>query len=479
MMSRDLPPPAAGGSLSSGSGGHGSRPFGSGSHPVELTPKWMAVYFGAHIVLTVVAQRFWPVATIWALGALLVGLLTLSKGRSSDRLVVVAAYIVGAELVWRGTHARVFWEYGKYALILLLGLSLLKGSRRGIDWRAFVFVACLAPALAVLPYFSRQEVAFNLSGPVTLGLATVFFSHLSIDRRLLLRMSTIALGPIVGLAFLATFGTLRADPSSFAVGGKATTAGIGPNQVSSILGLGLLLIFFLLRFGRRDRMYRVVLGVLAVWLGGQMVLSFSRGGLWTAAGSMVVCALFVIRERRTRGFLLAFAVLGALVFRFVVFPVTDRVSGGVVARRIVDMDLTGREKIMEADWQVFLEHPVFGVGPGQSYGAHAITFRASSAHTEYTRLLAEHGSFGIVAIVMLMWITWSRVRRRQSVDEKGVSLAFTAWALLYMGHSAMRLAAPAFLFGLGGAQLVLGNAQLPAWLQRRIAKMASLSRGSR
>ncbi len=213
----------------------------------------MALYFGAHVVLAAVAQRFWPVATVWALAALLAGLLALTRRRAAERVVIVAAYVVGAELVWRGTHARVFWEYGKYVLILLLGLAVLQRLRGRVEWRGLVFIACMAPSLAVLPYFDRQEVAFNLSGPVALGLAVLFFSGMTVDRRLLVRLSVVALGPIVGLAFLSTFGTLRADPRTFAIGGKATTAGIGPNQVSSVLGLGLFLVFVLLLIGPRNR----------------------------------------------------------------------------------------------------------------------------------------------------------------------------------------------------------------------------------
>ncbi len=137
------------------------------------------------------------------------------------------------------------------------------------------------------------------------------------------------------------------------------------------------------------------------------------------------------------------------------FPATDRFSHGMVSQRFGDTGMTGRDKIMKADWIIFLENPLLGVGPGQSYGAHAITFNASSAHTEYTRLLAEHGSFGVVAILMLVWMAWRRWRRPERAPEKGVGLAFMAWALLYMGHSAMRLAAPAFMFGLGAALIVL------------------------
>jgi O-antigen ligase len=136
----------------------------------------------------------------------------------------------------------------------------------------------------------------------------------------------------------------------------------------------------------------------------------------------------------------------------------------MVTQRFADRGLTGRDRIMKADWIVFLENPLLGVGPGQSYAAHAITFKASSAHTEYTRLLAEHGSFGALAILLLAWMAWRRWRRKERAPEKGVGLACMAWAVLYMGHSAMRLAAPAYMFGLGVALIVLeGSAEGRRW----------------
>ena len=98
--------------------------------PIEATPVWAAAYFAAHVLLSLVAQRVVVVSTVWALATLLVGFVALSRPRTSERLVVVVAYIVGAELVWRGTHAAVFWEYGKYTLILLLGTAVLANSAK-------------------------------------------------------------------------------------------------------------------------------------------------------------------------------------------------------------------------------------------------------------------------------------------------------------------------------------------------------------
>ena len=73
-------------------------------------------------------------------------------------------------------------------------------------------------------------------------------------------------------------------------------------------------------------------------------------------------------------------------------------------------------------------------------------------HTEYSRLLAEHGMFGLVSLLMLAVISWPRfVRRRGRSSNTIYSAAFTAWALAFMLYEAMRLAAVSFLFGLAAA----------------------------
>lgn len=438
------------------------RRFGAGPSGVTIRPRaWyflplpIAVFWGVHVVMAMAAYRSPVFSTAWALVVLLGGLAAVSKEDSAAKVAVVVAYVAGAELIWRGTHSMLFWEYGKYVSMLLMGLSLVKNPPRGpVERRAIVFAACLAPSMAILPYFDRQEVAFNISGPVALAIAVLFFNGMPISRGRLVKMCVVFLGPVVGLAALAMSGTLAADPSTFRVGLKATTAGIGPNQVSSVLGLGVFLAFVLLLVGLPKISTRVLIGGTGIWLVAQTLLSFSRGGLWTAAGAIFVVSLHLLRLRRTRLTLLVGALLGFLAIELMVIPLVDQISHGLVSRRFTETNLTGRGKIMKADLLIFLGHPLFGVGPGQSYELHALTYRPSSPHTEFTRLLAEHGIFGVVAIGMLSWMAWDRWRRKTFLLPRALALGLTAWTLLYMGHSAMRLSAPAFCFGLGAARLL-------------------------
>jgi hypothetical protein len=183
-------------------------------------------------------------------------------------------------------------------------------------------------------------------------------------------------------------------------------------------------------------------------------MTFSRGGFWTALGSILIAALYLFSGRRLRGAILAMGTLIYLVFNFLIFPALDNYTGGLLGERFSDFDPTGRDRIAEADLILFEEHPVLGVGPGESKTLHEMTFGVASAHTEFSRLLAEHGSFGAMALLLLLSLAWQRFRAPLPPFEKACSMAFAAWALVFMLHAAMRLVAPAVLFGIGSATIL-------------------------
>ena len=84
------------------------------------------------------------------------------------------------------------------------------------------------------------------------------------------------------------------------------------------------------------------------------------------------------------------------------FAVQDRHRG-------LDSGGSGRLETWKATWNLFLAHPIFGVG----FRAHEVVLKvASSAHNGYLALLAEIGviGFGAVLFVTLsgLWRTWRR-----------------------------------------------------------------------
>jgi hypothetical protein len=426
----------------------------------QTYPLHVLFFMLLHIPL---AWALWLSPALSSLHALMtvgVGLVWLIHDREPYRLIYLTAYITGAELLWRGTHAFIFWEFGKYAVGVLFVLALLKQRRFAkADKRFLIFFLLLLPSFLVLPSFDRQGIAFNLSGPFALAVAAMFFSTVTLTPMHLKRIFVAVLAPILGLCAMAAFLTLSAESISFTGSSiKATAAGIGPNQVASILGLGAFLAILHARVDRKHKLLGIIMTALMVGLVSQAALTFSRGGVWAGLGAIAVAILYSLRDRGSRT---AFAGVGTLVFLlcyFWVFPALDGFTEGGLSSRFRNFEGTGRERIIQADLMAFRKNPLLGVGPGRSRTYHWARFRSSSPHTEYTRLLAEHGSLGLIALLILVWISATRLMRTADPICKACHCSFTAWALLFMLHSAMRLVAPCLLFGLASAN-ILSNQQ--------------------
>jgi len=251
------------------------------------------------------------------------------------------------------------------------------------------------------------------------------------------------------LGFLASFIAFTADELVFTgESTKLTSAGTGPNQVSTALGLGVLIAFLYAFSENRMKFLRAALIMTGIWLLGQTAFTFSRGGFWGAMIGIVVAGFYLIRDQRSRVIFTISSILIFLTSYYIVLPALDKLSGGTLEARLRDFDTTGRSELALADWITFLENPLVGVGPGQSPIYHIEYFRYASSHTEYTRMLSEHGILGLISLIILLGVMWSRFMKRESKRTKSIVVSLTLWAAITMLHAATRLVAPAFIFGL-------------------------------
>jgi O-antigen ligase len=179
------------------------------------------------------------------------------------------------------------------------------------------------------------------------------------------------------------------------------------------------------------------LGITALGLWGitsillaALVASFSRGAWLGAAcgalGLLIAVAASSVRylsrrARRLSGLaMLVFSGLLLLAQAFQLIPtsVINRLASiggnltffdpGTVA--ITDQNFAVVERMAQlwAGWQMFLAHPLFGIGPG-SYNLAYPTFASSPwfasrghAHNFYLHLAAEAGLFGLLAYLVLL-----------------------------------------------------------------------------
>ena len=436
------------------------RPAGRSSAPA--TAPWFLLALAGHVLLARAILAAPGLATLHALAALVWGVGVAAFGRRVALSAIAAAYIVGSEVLWRMTGAPVFWEFGKYAMALILLVAILR-RRWSLPVTPFLYFLFLVPSV-VLTLSSagvgeaRRALSFNLSGPLTMAIAVWFFSHVTFTRQDVRRLIMALILPVVAIATIVLTSTLGSSSIRFGLSSNfITSGGFGPNQVSAILGLAALLCaFYLLDEGTPSVLKVLMLGGLALF-GVQSALTFSRGGLYLAAGAFLAGATRLLAVRRLRHGLIIGAVLVLLAARYVLLPQLDRFTGGTLSQRFRDLDPTGRDRLVVADLQIWWQNPLWGVGPGQAASAREAaseaTFGDAPAHTEFSRLLAEHGFFGAAAALMLLRMARRAWRRNRTPPGNALATALLAWSFLYMAVNAMRLAAPALALGMAYAAL--------------------------
>jgi hypothetical protein len=430
------------------------------AHPAPSRPLVALVLFLAgHVVLALLMKSMPPIATLHALGVLAAGLY-LAATRPPRQVAWAAAYIAGAEVLWRMTNAAPVWEFGKYATILVFTVSLLRQREAARPILPLLYFVLLMPS-AVLTMFdlpfedARRQISFNLSGPLAVSLALVFFSRLSLTRVEVRRLFLCIIAPAISIATLATVGIVTAAHLEFTTESNvATSGGFGPVQVSAVLGLGALLSLL----GAVDRgsgaASRAVLLACALGLAVQSSLTFSRAGLFNAAGAAAAALFYLLRDAHSRVQAVALVSLFVLAAGLVALPRLDDLTGGKLSERFSDAHLTGRDEIAQADLRVWKDHPVVGVGPGGAKRYRLLPKGPVAAHTEVTRALAEHGLFGLGSLVVLAVISVQNIRRAGTLAAKSIAAAALAWSLLFTLGDALRIVAPALMMGLSAALLV-------------------------
>jgi len=87
-----------------------------------------------------------------------------------------------------------------------------------------------------------------------------------------------------------------------------------------------------------------------------------------------------------------------------------------------------------------------GVGPGlNKERGKELNVQGIVAHSEWSRMLAEHGSFGLLALLILFLAPLVHAAS-QSAIAKPLLLSILVLALFSMLHSAMRLASISLIY---------------------------------
>ncbi len=380
-----------------------------------------------------------------------------------QQVFLACAYIAGAEVFFRMAKAYIFWETGKYAVIFycLLGMTYLGFKRDSAPYLLYFFF--LLPAIAVsynqLTYDIdfRKSVLFNLSGPFCLSVAAVFTFGRKVTQKQLMEILDYMVYPIITMVvYIVLYSPDVREAITNTASNANISGGYSGNQVSTVLGLGAFLVLTRFFIPYKNALVQGIMMFFMGLMAYRALLTFSRGGVLVALIMVVAFVGMYYLSGFVRGSIKPSFKLLTLVFAgLALWGYTQIQTGGLIENRYTNKDAMGREKedittgraaLFQAEWDAFTNSPVLGVGAGQIkvYFEKEFDIRSAS-HNEITRTLAEHGAFGILALLTLIFapiITMLQGRRNLFFWP------FLIFWFLTIAHSSMRVALPAFVYAL-------------------------------
>ncbi len=310
----------------------------------------------------------------------------LNPGKAAMAATIVAA-------AWRARYEprRLLPRSG----VLLPALAILTLSFLGLGW-----ADSRVPTNAVL--ILVMYVAFVFAAP-----------SLVEDRRDLERVMAAFFLAAIGLSLLAIaqralgvfqWRAVLVQSDAYSYRSNATFA--DPNNLARFLAMTMALAAAaILALG--PRRLTVYLAVPALLLSAPALIATASRSGWL--GMLLACFIVVLlapvpRYTKLRINVAAFGALGALLALLLV-------QGGSDAARVrslasgVDVVLGVRQFLIRAGWEMWLDHPLFGVGTGGFQNALLLVYnwvmpywaKTSLSHTSFISILAEWGLLGVAA----------------------------------------------------------------------------------
>ncbi|MBT8262681.1 MAG: O-antigen ligase family protein [Bacteroidia bacterium] len=430
-----------------------------------------------HVALGVLIYTFGGISKFLFFGIFVYFLIwVFISGNKKDEVLIAAGYIMGYEVFSRMTGGALTYEFAKYAVILFLLIGMFfKGFNRKSG--AYIFyLLCLVPGILFsamnLDYSTNvaNAVGFNLSGPVCLGISALYCYNRKMPFSRIQRIFLAVLLPIITTTtYLYLYTPDLKDVITNTESNFATSGGFGPNQVATVLGLGAFILFTRF-FTVKNRIINVIDLLLIGMLGYRAIITFSRGGVFTALlcafAFIVIYMIYTAKRNKIASFSKIGLIIGIIAVSWIASSINTQ---GFIDKRYSNQDAAGREEedlstgrldLLNTELEAFYTNPFTGIGIGKAkeFRMERMGGKVTASHNEVSRLLSEHGIFGILALFILIIAPLVfRIRSRSNIFFYSCLIFW----FLTINHSSMRIAAPAFIYGLSLINVINGKKKTP------------------
>ncbi len=391
---------------------------------------------------------------------------------SLQTVVLLLIYISTFEVLGRMTISYPFipWELSKYLIISTSLLLILTGKINRLNPTGVLIVLLLIPGLLIdkSDRVVTNQIIFDILGIMSLGFLMIVLGGV--------KVKVVYLNSIIKLIWLTSVSLLvniiiktpTLENLTFSLNVDfSTTGGFGSNQAITIIGIGMFFSFYAwmnkLLFSGSHTIDGLFIGLFAY----QGFLSFSRGGMLIGILAILIYYFLfrksksfqtITRLRALRPFLFFTFAIFILVISYGVIQnisegnLTNRYLGETVSTlnktkvKTINTISTGRYELLLSDLKLWKDNLIFGVGSGASSFLRENRLVGLAAHTEFSRLLAEHGIFGLMIIFLLGW-QFIRIYKLNYRNINGALLFVLCFIAIGTSmHSAMRTFVTPLLF---------------------------------
>jgi len=417
-----------------------------------------------HVLIGVLIYIVPFLAKIYGYLILLVGILVLMKSQNKkNEVLYICGYIIGCEVFLRMTDGSPNHEFAKYAISIFLFISIIYSgfSKSAIPY--WTFLLLLIPSIIIAnetigyDVDFRKKIVFNLSGPIALGIASIctFGKKMTVSE-----IGNVLLFIGLPIVSMATYVYLFTPDLKIVLKGTESNSdlsgGFGPNQVSTIFGLGMFVFFVRVILFSRTKLIFLVNLFLAFYISYRGFLTFSRGGMLTGFAMIVIFLFFLyLYSKKKSRVKLNYLIIVLTLVMGITWMYTSFQTGGLIEKRYAGKNAAGIEKsdkfsgrgeLAEDEIQMFLDNPYFGIGAGKGTEIRSEKNGfLTASHDEVTRMLAEHGALGILGLLILFTTPiFFFFGNRENI----FLFCFLIFWLMTINHAAMRTASPSFIYAL-------------------------------
>ncbi len=382
--------------------------------------------------------------------------------------IKIISYLTSLEILYRVSGVTFLpYELSKYIQIFFCLYTIILNTKAKLHPIGIFIILLSLPSLILFEYEVYKFLVFNSFGIYALAVFVSFTAFNRVNIHTFISILLNFIYPIISFLVFITIRTPSFEEINFELGANfETSGGFGSNQVSTILGALSCCIIILIIMKRpiANRIWLTYsLLVYAIFRG---LITFSRGGMFGLAMSVVLSWLFF----KKTGFSNLIQFVGLAVISGLIFIYSNSLTGGNLLLRFQGESsgsiagskekdnetlTSGRNLILESDLAIWQDNIVLGVGPGKSqfvrykYGLDLEV----APHIEFSRLLAENGLFGlIINLILIIWPFYI-IRKTSSSNFKFVKALLFIFAYSSTFHSATRNGVAPFFYGLASLDI--------------------------